>query len=51
MVEEGTGMENDTLDRKPIVIQFKASLTYAERLMLKRARRTELGSASPSQGW
>ena len=45
--EEGTGMaEHEKLDQKPLEMIFRSNLTYAERLMLKRARRNELGSAA-----
>ena len=47
--EEGTGMaEHEKLDQKPLEMIFRSNLTYAERLMLKRARRNELGSLPAS---
>ena len=43
--ESGTATEVEPFKSPPIEIHFKSSLTYAEKLMLKRARRTELGPA------
>ena len=43
--ESSTGTETEPFKSPPIEIRFKSSLTYAEKLMLKRARRTELGTA------
>ena len=51
-VEEGTGMDDGDLlnpATPDLDIKFHSDMTYAEKLMLKRARRTQLGS-TPSRG-
>ena len=53
-MEEGTGMDDGDLlnpATPDLDIKFHSDMTYAEKLMLKRARRTQLGpSSTPSRG-
>ena len=43
-MELGTSTDNGSLERQPLDIKFTPSLTYAEKLLLKRHRRMELPS-------
>ena len=47
-MDEGTGTDNSMIypDTQPVDIQFHGTLSYAEKLMLKKSRRHQLGPVS-----